>query len=368
VIVCVGGSVALAGAEASPGNGSDQSATGPRSHQVAVANPLRGGTIPPLPGGSNDEGIHFNPITTRARKAKVAFNLPPVVFRSYVRVCLSSASCPGHDLSVYPKLPYPYNWLATYADNWVAVRKHGRLTFGKFPPVRVSMLAFGSIPVSATVHLTQTTHNGFYDPMKLQWTFDFDPIPAGRHVPGFGPAPKFRDPTFFGYVAVVDGTVNVRLSNVVVDQIQLSVGPSCHTSTAASLRLTAPAGYYPTNVPPTRLKGKAGEFQPTGTPAGYLQGSVDVPSFTGCHNGADNLNRLITGMISGKDNPVNAFSPAGLQSWCLEQIAHCSTATTAAQRLVLGAHSATALHRAVASRAGRLAVTGAGSYRPPPAD
>jgi hypothetical protein len=375
VLVCLGGSAALAGAEAGPAGAPRGSAAAPPADQAAVAGAVHGAGIPPPPNANSDYGIHFNPITTRVPKAKVAFNLPPVIFRSYLQVCIATTGfqtpCPGHKLSIYPKLPFPYTWDAAFANNWVAVRKHGHLTYGKFPPVRVSMLAFGSIPVTATAHLTQTAHNGFYDPMKLQLTLDITEVPPGRHVPGFGPAPKFpQGTTFFAYQALATGTVNIRLSNVVVDQIPLRVGPSCRTSSPAALQLTAPAGYYPQNVPPQKLKGKPGEFQPLagGGPGGYLQGSVNVPTFTGCHNGADILNPLITGMISGNDNPVHAYSPAGLQSWCTEQIAHCTSATTAAQRLVLGAHSATSLHRALATPAGRLAVTGAGSYRPPPAD
>jgi hypothetical protein len=307
------------------------------------------------------------------RKAKVAFSLPPIVFRSYLQVCVASKTfhtpCPGHDMSRYPQLKFPYAWDGAFANNWVAVRNNGRLTFGIFPPVRVSMLAFNGIPVTATAHLTQTVHNGFYDPLKLRLVLDITEIPPGKSVPGFGPAPKFsQGTTFFTYRAVSTGTVNIRLSNVTVDKVPLPVGASCRTSSPAVLKLGAPAGYYPQNVPPTKLKGKPGEFQPLagGGPAGYLQGTADVPSFTGCHDGADNLNRLITGMIAGPGNPVNAYSPAGLQSWCLEKVAHCKSKATAAQQLLLGIHTSQQLQQVLATPEGRKAVAaGAGDYRPP---
>lgn len=373
-VACIAGSALLAGARPAPNSPAGQSAT---SVLRAVAQQQSAGArIPPPPGPNEDYGIRFYPINTRVRKAKVAFDLPPLVLRSYLQVCIASQGfstpCPGHDMSRYPKLPFPYTWDGAFANNWVAVRRQGRLTYGKFPPVRVSMLAFGSIPVTATAHLTQTTHNGLYDPLRLRLTLDITEVPPGKSVPGFGPAPKYRQgTTFFAYRAVSTGTVNIRLSNVVIDQIPLPVGASCRTSQPAALRLGAPAGYYPQNVPPQKLKGKPGEFQPLagGGPAGYLQGSVDVPSFTGCHDGADNLDRLVTGMISGKGNPVHAYSPAGLQSWCLEKVAHCTSKATAAQQLLLRTHSSQQLERVLATQQGReaLSAAGTGSYRPPSA-
>lgn len=368
-VVCIAASALLAGARPAP-----STQTGLTISATRAGGRLPGARIPPPPGPNSDYGIQFNPITTRVRKAKVAFNLPPLVFRSYLQVCIASKGfstpCPGHDMSRYPKLPFQYTWDGAFAKNWVAVRKHGQLTFGRFPPVRVSMLAFGSIPVTATAHLTQTVAKGFYNPLKLRLTLDITEVPPGKSVPGFGPAPKYRQgTTFFTYRAVSTGKVNIRLSNVVIDQVPLPVGAACRTSSPASLRLGAPAGYYPQNVPPKKLKGKPGEFQPLagGGPAGYLQGSVDVPAFTGCHNGADNLNRLITGMISGADNPVNAYSPHGLQSWCLEKVAHCKHGATAAQQVLLGAGSSAQLQRLLATKQGRRALASAASYRPPAA-
>lgn len=308
---------------------------------ATVTSTVPGARIPPPPSKNEDYGIHFDPISTRVRKAKVQFNLPPLVLRSYLQVCITSATfstpCPGHDVSHYPKLPFPYAWDVAFTRNWVAVRHGAKLSFGEFPPVTVSMLGFGALPVTATAHLTQTITNGVYDPLPLRLALDISPVPPGKTVPGFGPAPKYKSgTTFFNYRAISTGTVDIRLSNVSVDQVPLSVGPDCHTATPAKLTLSAPAGYYPQSKGPTQLKGKPGEFQPLGGggPAGYLQGSVNVPAFTGCHDGADDLDPLITGMISGPGNPVNAYSPAGLQSWCTEAVAQCGGQATAAQRVV----------------------------------
>ena len=127
--------------------------------------------------------------------------------------------------------------------------------------------------------------------------------------------------------------MNITLSDVTVDRVPVDVGPDCQTGTPAHLHLIAPAGYYPQNVPPSELKGKPGEFQPLGGggPGGYLQGTADIPAFSGCHNGADDLDPLLTAMISGPGNPLNAYSPHGLQSWCLEPTAHCSRHAAAVQ-------------------------------------
>lgn len=342
VTVVLGCSAALAGAATTGSVTRERVPTADAAGDALAVPAGRDAHIPPPPGKNADYGIHFNPISTRVRKAKVRFSLPPLVFRSYLQVCVTSATfatpCPGHDVSRYPKLPFSYAWDVAFADNWVAVRHGATLDFGKFPPVKVSMLGFGALPVTATAHLTQTATNGVYDPMSLRVAFDISPVPPGKAVPGFGPAPMYRSgTTFFNYRAVSTGTVDIRLSNVTVDQVPLRVGPDCHTAAPAKLALSAPAGYYPQSKGPTQLKGKPGEFQPLsgGGPAGYLQGNVDVPAFTGCHDGGDNLDRLITGMISGPANPVNAYSPAGLQLWCTEAIAHCAGRTTAAQRLML---------------------------------
>ena len=45
-------------------------------------------------------------------------------------------------------------------------------------------------------------------------------------------------------------------------------------------------------------------------------GHIDIPAFTGCHRGSDNLDPLITAMVSGPGNPVQITQKLGLQSWC----------------------------------------------------
>lgn len=371
VTAAVVGSAALAGAQAAPAaRGGPAAATG-LGGQALVALPDGGrGHIPPPPSVNEDYGIHFDPITTTVRKAKVRFDLPPLVFRSYLEVCVTSATfstpCPGHDVSHYPQLPFSYAWDVAFSRNWVATRHGSRLAFGTFPPVRVSMLAFGALPVTATAHLTQTVTHGLYDPLRLRLALDISAIPPGRHVPGFGPAPKYKHgTTFFNYRAISSGTVNIRLSNVAVDQVPLHVGPNCRTASPASLELSAPAGYYPQSKKPTQLKGKPGEFQPLGGggPAGYLQGHVDVPAFTGCHDGGDNLDPLITGMISGRGNPVNAYSPHGLQTWCTETIAQCGQQQTGAQVGLLRALRSGDV--AVVQRAAEATTASAHGYRAP---
>jgi hypothetical protein len=370
VTAAVVGAAALAGGQAAPaapgGEASSPGTTTSVLDRLPGADATR---IPPPPNKNEDFGIHFNPIATRVRKAKVRFDLPPLVLRSYLEVCVHNSTihtpCPGHDISHYPKLPFTYAWDVAFARNWVAVRHGSHLAFGSFPPVRVSMLAFGALPVTATAHLTQTASDGVYDPLFLRLAFDISPVPPGRHIPGYPPAPKYRHGlTFFNFPAFSKGTVNIRLSDVTVDRVPLRVGPNCRTASPANLVLGTPGGYYPQNKSPTQLKGKPGEFQPLGGggPAGYLQGHVDVPAFSGCHDGGDDLDPLITGMISGKGNPVNAYSPHGLQSWCIEKVAGCKKRTAAVQ---------TALARA--TRTGNVAALvqaadaaePAAGYRPP---
>jgi hypothetical protein len=365
--------VGLAGAAAAPSTaGSRMSLSAAPAVAAEQAGLVAGskGRIPPPPGKNNDYGIQFDPITSHVQRAKVSFSLPPLTFRSYLTVCFTtptfSSPCPGHDLSIYPKLNFNYTWDVAFADNWVAVRSAGEVRYGVFPPVRVSTLAFGAIPVSATVRITQTVHNGLIDPMKLLLPIDIAPIPPGKSIPGFGAAPKFsQGVTFFSFLGVIEGTVNIALSDLTVDRVPVDVGAGCRTAAPAQLRLLAPAGYYPQNVPPQKLKGKPGEFQPLagGGPAGYLQGTVDVPSFTGCVAKGDDLDPLITAMVSGAGDPVDAYSPHGLQSWCLERVANCSRRAAAAQRLMLSPLAQ--LRTAMATPSGRAALRAPGGYVPP---
>ena len=178
----------LTGAQAAPESaapaGAAPVAVGPATVTGQVSADFGGGRIPPPPSKNQDYGIQFDPITSNVSRAKVSFDLPLLIFHSYLTVCFVTPTfqspCPGHDVSTYPKLKFDYTWDIAFADNWVATRSGGKLQYGVFPAVHVSTLAFGAIPVSATVHITQTVHHGLVDPMKLLLPIDIAPVPVGK--------------------------------------------------------------------------------------------------------------------------------------------------------------------------------------------
>lgn len=102
--------------------------------------------------------------------------------------------------------------------------------------------------------------------------------------------------------------LDITVSHVTVDGTPLDVGPNCHTASPATLVLTAQHGYNVSGAPIANWWWQPIQSNGGG---GYPYGTVDVPAFTDCHNGADDLDPLLTAMISGPDNPVTARQWAG---------------------------------------------------------
>src|SRR6476660_3634368 len=213
----------------------------PAPHVAASSYPSG---IRPIHGGSDAAALVDG--TATVRKAMVVVTLPRVLLRSYANETsqtknkiLSSAS-PA--------------WAVTH------IGRHPR--FGVFPVAHSAVLAFGAIPITADLHLSQVVRHGQIAPIVVH--------------------SKLRiAPPFHAYPAHVKGDVNVRISNVLVDQVPLNVGPDCHTAVPMHLELIGPANKY------TLFQG------------GPLHGTVTIPPFTGCGTGGDDLDPLLTGMISG---------------------------------------------------------------------
>jgi hypothetical protein len=138
---------------------------------------------------------------------------------------------------------------------------HGR---PELPPVQGTFLAFGFVPVRATLHLTELT------PIRI--------VSAS----GYSAPP---------YPISVRATtkVAVRISGVSVNGVPLNVGPHCQTAKPVTLVLI---GKGENTLPPK------GYTVPTGGP---LWGTPTIPPFTGCGL-SENLDRLLTGTISGPGN------------------------------------------------------------------
>lgn len=134
------------------------------------------------------------------------------------------------------------------------------------PPVSATFLAFGFVPVRATIHLTEL---GTITIVSV----------SGVTAPPFP------------ITVTATSKVLLRVSNVRVNGVPLDVGAGCRP--AAPLRLVIVAHGDNTNPP-------RGYTVPTG---GALSGKVTIPPFIDC-GVTQNLDPLLTGTISGRGNFV----------------------------------------------------------------
>lgn len=177
-------------------------------------------------------------------------------------------------------------------DVYAVTNTPGAKPYGVFPPTHVSMLAFGSIPVSATLHLSQVVTDGQLQPIKIV-----------QYIAAQGP---HCDPDWPNQVpaalTVGRGDVDVALSDVTVDGQAVDVGPDCRSTTPAHLNMWGDDGYFPWQG------GVLHQRPDLTTRNGYLvhpgASDLQIPSFTGCGTGGDDISRLITSMVSGGGNEL----------------------------------------------------------------
>ncbi|MEU6842314.1 DUF6801 domain-containing protein [Streptomyces sp. NPDC046716] len=132
------------------------------------------------------------------------------------------------------------------------------------PDAESTFLSFGFTPVSAKVSFENT-------PITIST--------GDQHA--YGDPESYAVATFFQ---------TLRIHDVKVNGTTLDVGPNCRT--AKRFRVTLKA-----NV------GDGGGYANV-LFGGILSGKVDIPAFTGCGTGGENLNPLFTAAISGPDNLI----------------------------------------------------------------
>lgn len=246
---------------------------------------------PPAATGSQVSGIIIDDTAQTISKAKLTVHVPAVAVLTYVNTLIER-----------PPLPPVTTWTDSVAPSYIVSPDGSAKPFGLFPDVPVSTLAFGAVPVSAVVHIRQHEVGGV-------------PTPLTAVVRASGV--KLKDPEtglLQNYLEAPHaiGQVDVSVSDVKVDQVPVDVGPSCGLSTPATLSLSAGSGYYePTKPAPP------GWWQPlqTSNGGGTASGQIDIPPFEGCHNGTENLDPLLTALVSGPGNPVKALQTVTLKPY-----------------------------------------------------
>jgi uncharacterized protein DUF6801 len=112
--------------------------------------------------------------------------------------------------------------------------------------------------------------------------FNFAPVTAIAHTM---PHAKSRTKIRTGYLTSRT-EAQIRLSDVKVNGVPLDVGPNCHTTDLAVIRLAGPYQGF--------------------TSSGTVAGIVDLPAFSGCAHDTDVVNPLFNGLVAGDGNPITA--------------------------------------------------------------
>jgi hypothetical protein len=165
------------------------------------------------------------------------------------------------NLSVNARIAYDIadNYFQT--DNYGELYYHGAL---EFPPSRTTFLAFGFMPVSATLNLMEIGN--------------LNAVAIGAYDEGDCTSPC---PT----ITTVSSYLYIRVTNVAVNGVPLSVGAGCGTAPFDAVVTGTSASKPPYSV----------------TDGGPVTGTIDIPAFTSCGVGED-LNPLFTASISGPHN------------------------------------------------------------------
>ena len=165
-------------------------------------------------------------------------------------------------LKGYTKFTNKYSFIQQEAAGQLEYRGQPVL-----PPARATFLAFGFVPVSATIQISEI---GSLNIALISCT-------PTKNCPN--PPPKS--------VALFFGLVSLRISNVDVNGVPLNVGTHCQTATPFDLELTG--------LPPAYNVGLI---------KGVLTGTVTIPPFSGCANGSENLDPIFDASVSGPGNFV----------------------------------------------------------------
>jgi hypothetical protein len=223
---------------------------------------------------------------------------------------------------------YYASWLFAASSTTESGAPYG--DFGTFP---ISGLAFGSIPITATIHLQQHIVDNVVTPIVVRiWS------PSSQRgddqVDFYAPC----DHAFVPQYPVVDGSpvaitnatgqLDVSITNVTVDQQPVSVGSSCRSVTPIELNMFNVGSYYPYS---------GGELAQDSTNQFTLQNpaptaprptDLTIPPFSGCGAGGDDLDPVINALIAGPGNKmvVNQGQPGGLT---IPDSTACDTTTSA---------------------------------------
>lgn len=176
-----------------------------------------------------------------------------------------------------------------------------RRPYGELPPLRVRALAFGFVPVTATVHLAQRRlADGTPEPLVLRVK------ETTRRVP----APPVTALEGVDTTLVLD----LRIDDLRIDGHAVDVGAGCTTVRPVAAALTSRS--HPYLLPAERAVDSPDFYRTYFTTAvgGRIDGTVTIPPFARCGRGED-VSPLLTATVSGAGNPMRLqVGPANCQA------------------------------------------------------
>lgn len=164
----------------------------------------------------------------------------------------------------------------------------------EFPPAQATFLAFGFMPVTATVNLTQLAPDTCTEVPVASGTATLKQCPVTEVLyQDLGPNGTSHPP----YTVVSTAHVSLRLSDAKVNGVPLDVGPDCHADGPL---------YTPGNAadPGDDLLVLTGSQTQNIFFGSVLDGSATIPSFLGCGTGGDNLDPVFDGALAGGGNDL----------------------------------------------------------------
>ncbi|TSD58682.1 hypothetical protein [Aeromicrobium piscarium] len=270
----------------------------------------------PHPGGLGVSGNWISPQAASANylsKAKQWTRTTTLQFAAYKPISTSQNDPTCRRITEVPGASSIRRWEATAALVNTTASPDAANRYGESAEFTASTVAFGAIPVEATVALVQPRDDaGVVLPVELRQS-------TGNFCPGQGPIPTrpagrpgsanaYREP------AEVSGPVAVQVRKLTVDGVDINLAARCE-SQQTQLELTSErwTRWQPEDTP-ERYQPVSGSVTPeriyqtelySVEAGGLLFGDLDIPAFSGCATSTgDDLSNLLTAAVSGPGNRV----------------------------------------------------------------
>ncbi|WP_162602360.1 hypothetical protein [Nocardioides daejeonensis] len=170
-------------------------------------------------------------------------------------------------------------------------------TYGQTAPFTVRTVAFGSIPVVATLRLAQRRTAA-----DLPVPFDVVTYDEGWPEPlkpaGWVTAHRYYD-------AQLQDEIDLVIETVRIDGVDLRLRPGCRTATHATLDLVGKGWFRgdPNDPVDEDDPGASGHY--AAGSGGVITGTIDIPSFSSCRTpSGEDISPLLSSTVSGPGNEV----------------------------------------------------------------